>query len=93
MAQQHLDYYLSRTLSQHVGPGQRLATPAEHSAFQAALDQHCREAARIVEAFAGGWFSKTNYQGGITREKASDFAFVALGKVSAELKKREADGA
>ena len=91
LTQRHLDYYLSRTLSDHVGPGRRLATPADHSSFNAALDLHCREASRIVEEFAGGWFSKTTYQGGITQEKARDFAFVALGKISAELKKREAE--
>jgi hypothetical protein len=89
----HLDYYLSRTLGDHVGPGQRLPSVADHTAFNAALEQHCRETSRIVEAFAGGWFSKTNYQGGITLEKARDFVFVALGKVSAELNRREADGA
>lgn len=89
LTQGHLDYYLSRTLSNQVGPGHQLATVADHSRFNAALDQHCREASRIVEAFAGGWFSKTNYQGGITPEKARGFIFVALGKISAELRRRE----
>jgi hypothetical protein len=89
----HLDYYLSRILSNEVGPGQRLQTIADHVSFDAALNQHCREASRIVEEFAGGWFSKTNYRGGITPEKARAFAFVALGKISSELGKREATGA
>jgi hypothetical protein len=93
LTQRHLDYYLSRTLSDHVGPGRRLATLADHSSFNAALDLHCREASLIVEEFAGGWFFKTTYQGGITQEKARDFAFVALGRISAELKKREAEDA
>jgi hypothetical protein len=30
----------------------------DHTAFNAALDQHCREAARIVEQFAGGWIAR-----------------------------------
>lgn len=93
LTQRHLNYYLSRTLSDHVGPGERFATAADHSAFTAALDLHCREASRIVEDFAGGWFSKTIYRGGITPQKARDFAFVALGKISAELRKREAEDA
>jgi hypothetical protein len=92
LTQRQLDYYLSRTLSSHVGPGQRLQTTIDHSAFNTALDLHCREASRIVEAFAGGWFSKTNYQGGITLGKARDFVFVALGKISEELRRREGDG-
>ena len=45
LTQRHLDYYLSRTLSDHVGPGGMPATAADHSAFNAALDLHCREAA------------------------------------------------
>jgi hypothetical protein len=92
LTQHHLDYYLSRTLSNHVGPRQALATAADHSAFNAALELHCREASRIVEVFAGGWFSKTNYQGGITLSKARDFVFVALGKISLELRQRGAAG-
>ena len=91
LTQHHLDYYLSRTLSHHVGPDRQLANTADHSTFNTALEQHCREASRIVEAFAGGWFSKTNYQGGITPAKARDFAFVALGKIAAELRRRQAE--
>lgn len=86
----HLDYYLSRTLSNQVGPGLRFAGIAGRQAFDAALDQHCREATRIIEAFAGGWFSKTIFQGGITPAKAKAFVFVALKKISAELRSREA---
>jgi hypothetical protein len=93
LTRHHLDYYLSRTIADQVGPGRRLPTIADHSAFNAALDQHCREASRIVETFAGGWFSKTNYQGGITPNKARNFAFVALGKIAAELRQRQADSA
>ncbi len=88
LTRRHLDYYLSRALSSHVGEGKRLAATSDHSAFNAALDLHCREAARIVEAFAGGWFSKTNFKGGITPVKARDFTWVALGKISAELRVR-----
>jgi hypothetical protein len=86
----HLDYYLSRTLSNQVGPGLRFAGIAGRQAFDAALDQHCREASRIIEAFAAGWFSKTIFQGGITPAKAKAFVFVALKKISAELRSREA---
>lgn len=93
LTQRHLDYYLSRTLSDHVGPGRMLATAADHTAFNAALDLHCREASRIVEDFAGGWFSKANYQGGISPVKARDFVFIALGKITAELGRRVAERA
>ena len=91
LTQRHLDYYLSRELSNHTGPGQRLSTINEHTAFNAALELHCREASRIVERFAGGWFSKTHFEGGITPEKAGAFIFVALRKISRELGKRRGD--
>lgn len=84
----HLDYYLSRAIPDHVGPTRQIATVADHAAFNAALEQHCREASRIVEEFAGGWYSKTNYLGGITPTKARGFIFVALRKISDELNKR-----
>ena len=85
----YLTYFLSRELSNHVGPGQRFANIQEHSAFNQALDMYCRQAARIVQEFAGGWFSKTNYEGGIDLKKAGDFAFVALKKIRSELAKGE----
>ncbi|MEX0953638.1 MAG: hypothetical protein WDZ83_00320 [Rhizobiaceae bacterium] len=65
---------------------------AEHNRFNAALELHCREASRIVEEFSGTWFSKTQYETGITPEKARGFVFVALRKIGAELKaRRKAD--
>lgn len=88
----YLDYFLSREISNHVGPGRRLRSIDDHTVFNDALDQHCREASRIVEAFAGGWFSKTHFEGGITPEKAQSFAYVAFKKIQSELRRRsEAD--
>lgn len=92
LTRRHLNYYLSRAVSDVVGPGHRLASTADHSAFNAALEQHCWEASRIVEAFAGGWYSKTNYEGGIDRDKARGFVFVALGKILTELRVRGRGG-
>jgi hypothetical protein len=88
LTRRHLEYYLSRELSNHVGPGSRFSSIAEHSNFSADLDQHCREAARIVREFAGDWFGKSNYEGGITPEKAQAFLVVSLKKIGRELRKR-----
>jgi len=88
LTHRYLDYYLSRELSNHVGPGRSLPTIADHADFKNAIDLHCREASRIVEAFAGAWYGKAQFEGGITREKARRFAFVALRKVVSELKQR-----
>lgn len=82
-----LDYFLSRAVGHHVGEDKRFATLNQQSEFTKALGLHCREAAKIVEEFSGGWFSKTNWEkGGITRKEASGFAHVAMQKIAAELK-------
>lgn len=88
LASRYLDYYLSRELANHVGPQGRLTTIAEHSNFNAALNLHCRETARITVDFAGEWYAKAQFEGGITPEKARRFAFAALRKIVAELKRR-----
>lgn len=82
-----LEYFLSRAVTHHVGEGQRFATLAQQAEFSRALEQHCREASKIVEEFSGGWFSKTNWEkGGISREDARGFAHIAMQKVVSELK-------
>ncbi len=89
LTQRSLDYYLSRELSNHIGPGERFRDDAARSQFDDALDQHCREAARIVEEFAGGWYGKNVYQGdGLTPGIVRRFAPVAFKKIRAELRKR-----
>jgi hypothetical protein len=89
LTRRHLTYYLSRELSNHVGPGERFASITDHSEFNADLDQHCREAARIVKEFAGDWFGKSNYEGGITPEKAEAFLFASFKKIGRELRRRQ----
>lgn len=84
----HLDYYLSRELPAHVGPDRRLASVEAHANFDKALELHCRETTRIIEQFAGGWYSKTNFEGSITPEKAARFTHIALRKIDAELRAR-----
>jgi hypothetical protein len=93
LTRRHLDYYLSRELSNHVGIGSRFQTVREHKQFEEALDLHCRETARIVKEFSGEWFSKQNYEGGIDQAKAGGFVHVAFDKIRKELRmRRNADG-
>ena len=91
--QRYLTYHLSRELPNHVGEGQRFGTPAEHTEFVNQMKVHCREAAVIVKDFAGGWYSKANFEGGISRTKAKGFVHVALKKIRQELKIRGERGA
>ena len=89
LTQRSLDYYLSRELSNHIGHGARFRDDRARSEFDGALDQHCREASRIVEAFAGGWYGKNVYRGdGLTPDSVRKFAPAAFRKIRAELRKR-----
>ena len=89
LTQRSLDYYLSRELCNHIGAGERFGDDAARSQFDDALDRHCREASRIVETFAGEWYSKNVYQGdGLTPDAIRRFAPVTFKKIRAELRKR-----
>jgi hypothetical protein len=89
LTQRTLDYYLSRELSNHIGAGERFRDDGARSQFDQALDRHCREASRIAEEFAGGWYGKNVYQGrGLTPDAVRRFAPVAFKKVRAEPRKR-----
>lgn len=77
-----LIYHLSKELSNHVGRGRRFADVSEHNAFLTAMEAHCRTASSVLGDFAGTWYSKHNFQGGITRRKSAGFVGHALEKVS-----------
>jgi len=87
LTRKYLTYFLSRELSNYVSADGRFSNIDGHAEFTRALDLHCREAARIVEEFSGGWFSKGNFKGRITQAKAGGYVHVALKKLGAELAK------
>jgi hypothetical protein len=88
LTRRHLDYYLSRELPNHVGAMRRFRSLREHMVFEEALDRHCREAAEIVRDYAGEWFSKHVYEGGIDPAKAGGSLQYAFKKVEDELRIR-----
>lgn len=79
--QRYLTYHLSRELSQHVGPNQRFRDPLEHSEFLERLGVHTRQAALVVRDYAGGWYSKSKYETGISKISARNFAAYSLIKL------------
>jgi hypothetical protein len=85
LANRYLTYFLSRQTSS------QFKSVHENREFREALTLHCRQASRIVEEFAGAWYSKTNYEGGITPRKAANFVYVALTKLRKELEKGTGD--
>lgn len=84
-AERFLLYHLGRELSLHVGGNGRFADPKDHTAFVDDLGVHCREAALIVKAFAGGWYSKAKFEAGITERQAAGFASYCVKKLGDEL--------
>lgn len=85
LTERYLAHFLSRQTS-----SQFKSVPANRE-FREALSLHCRQASKIVEEFAGGWYSKANYRGAITSRKAANFANVALTKLRKELEKGAGD--
>ena len=88
LTRRYLEYYLSREISQHVGVTGRFKTVRDHRDFEDALDRHCHETAIVIRDFAGQWFSKANYEGGIDPAKAGRFAHHAFEKLRGELRAR-----
>lgn len=95
LVNQSLQYFLSKTLSTHVGDGMRFATMNQKALFDQALDTHTREASVIVREFSSQWFSKHRYEegGDISRKSSDGFAGFALKKMKDELKMGARTGA
>lgn len=79
-----LNFYLSRITAAQTG-GDRLRQAADLAQFNEALGTHCHQSAFIVRDFCGEWYSKTEYQQGISPSNTSGLVAVALEKLKAEL--------
>jgi hypothetical protein len=81
-------YHLGRELSQHVGGCGRFADPLQHTQFVTDLEVHCREAAVIVREYVGKWYSKPDFERGITERQSANFSSYCLEKLRRELARR-----
>jgi hypothetical protein len=83
---------VERELSNHVGPDQTLNSISASLDFTRAMDSHTFQSARIVEDFAGDWYSTHNWQSGnrIERADVQRFIAVALRKLRTELQQASA---
>jgi hypothetical protein len=89
--ERYLTYYVSKELPQHVGEGRRFEGLEEKQAFSSALELHCRQASKIVESFAGGWYSKARFEKDLTEERTTKFLGYALKKIRSELRRGAAE--
>jgi hypothetical protein len=85
LTERYLAHFLSRQTSS------QFKSVQANREFRDALSVHCRQASKIVEVFAGSWYTKTHFEGGITPKKAAGFIHVALGKLRKELEKGAGD--
>jgi hypothetical protein len=78
-----VDRELTNILARGQGPVIDRAT-----AFNTALETHAWQAARVIETFAGAWYSKHNWEskGEISREEAQRFVARAFQKLRSEIK-------
>ena len=88
-----LNFFLSKTLPDHIGQGKAFGTLSQQRDFSNALDIHCREAGKILERFSGEWLMKHKFEskGAITRKMAAAFTAHAMTKLTKELQKRADD--
>jgi hypothetical protein len=79
---QTLRFYVDRELPHAIGEA-ALPRIDDAAAFNAALDRHARDLARVVERFAVGWYDKKNWErlGAISPEDAQGFVGHALPKL------------
>lgn len=90
LANKFLNYFLSKTLTTHVGAGQRFPTMNEYAGFKQAMQKHCSEAAVIVEKFCGQWLQKRfrENEGKASRADAEALGAYAIEKMQLELAAR-----
>ena len=85
----YLNFFLSRATAAELG-GPRLQQVGDVAAFDATLEAHCFQSARIVRDFCGQWYSATEFREGISQENTSGFMAVAIEKLRAELRQQQA---
>lgn len=86
LTERTLVHYVSRELPLHVGPDARFQTASQQQQFQEAVALHARQASKIVETFAGGWYSKARFEHDLTPERTGRFVSYAMTKLRAELR-------
>lgn len=82
-----LAYFVDREVSNSVGPRTSLRDVAAAKALLDGIDLHARQTALIVREFAGGWYSKHQWEsrGQISREETDRFVAYAFQKLRSEL--------
>lgn len=86
-----LQFFISKEISNCVGPDKNFSHIGKIKDFDESLDIFCYQSSKIVEDFAGGWYSKRNWRGDITQDDAKSFIYIALKKLREELESEESN--
>lgn len=84
MLARSLRYFTDQAAANQLGHGGRLNSQADLRAFNEAVDRYGGEAARIVEDFAGAWYSKRRWLRSDIAQ-TDGLAAVAMRKIADEL--------
>jgi len=84
-----LQFFISKETSNKVGYGRKFEDISDLLDFNNALEAYCYQSSKIVEDFAGGWYSKRNWQGEISEQDARGFVAVAMDKLRSEIAREE----
>jgi hypothetical protein len=83
--------FVDRELSNQTAPSKAIKSIGDDTAFLDALDLHSRQGARTVEEFAGGWYSRHNWEtsGDISLGESAHFVGQAMRKIRSELRRNQ----
>ena len=84
-----IQFFVSKESPNKIGADRKFKDISDLSDFNTALEAYCYQSAKIVEDFAGGWYSKRNWQGEISEQDATGFVAVAMEKLRAEIAREE----
>jgi hypothetical protein len=84
-----IQYITDKEISNYVGQNNPINDSIQILDFQHDLSRYCYEAAKIVEDFSSGWFSKNNWESNnnISEQSTRSFTKYALSKIQMELQK------
>jgi hypothetical protein len=87
-----LTYFINKELSNHIGSDHALKDIRSAKEFNNSLISYSYQSAKIIEEFAGSWYSKHNWESGgsISEEESQKFVAYAFKKLRLEL---ESEGA
>ena len=83
-----LGFYLDRVLPDFTGAGRRFPNLDAVAGFREEMDTHCRETARAMEEYSGGWFDAERYRSGgeVSRDEVRKFIGYGMKKLTGSLR-------